>query len=118
MKGTDLSDSNKRKSRAYARKQGLPEFEYVLQPRTKGFTRFVNTLRNGKLNLKEVSNLILLLCTHAQRACFLFPLEIKSILFVYNILLGVFLFHGVCWSNQAFSQQRAPYALTQSSAPA
>ena len=49
--GTDLSDSNKEKSKKYAKKSGLPEFEYVLQPRTKGFTFFVNTLRNGKASV-------------------------------------------------------------------
>ena len=35
------------KSQAYARKNGLTEFEYVLQPKTKGFTSFVTTLRQG-----------------------------------------------------------------------
>jgi len=36
--GTDLSESNKEKSKKYARENNLPEFDYVLQPRTKGFT--------------------------------------------------------------------------------
>ena len=49
--GTDLSESNKRKSKKYAKENGLQEFEYVLQPRTKGFTYFVNTLRNGETAL-------------------------------------------------------------------
>uniref|UniRef100_H2Y6E9 Phospholipid/glycerol acyltransferase domain-containing protein n=1 Tax=Ciona savignyi TaxID=51511 RepID=H2Y6E9_CIOSA len=44
--GTDLNEGSKKSSQAYARKSGLAEFEYVLQPRTTGFTYFVNHLRN------------------------------------------------------------------------
>ena len=35
--GTDLSPSNKAKSQKYAEQHNLPKFEYVLQPRKKGF---------------------------------------------------------------------------------
>ena len=54
--GTDLSESNKRKSKQYARQHGLQEFDYVLQPRTKGFTYFVNTLRNGAYQLNHITS--------------------------------------------------------------
>ncbi len=43
--GTDLSQSNKEKSQKYARKNGLPLYEYVLHPRTKGFVHCVNEMR-------------------------------------------------------------------------
>ena len=42
--GTDLSPSNKIKSQKYAEQHNLPKFEYVLQPRTKGFVLCVNEL--------------------------------------------------------------------------
>ena len=42
--GTDLSPSNKAKSQKYAEQRGIPKFEYVLQPRTKGFALCVNEL--------------------------------------------------------------------------
>nr|CAB3263400.1 lysocardiolipin acyltransferase 1 [Phallusia mammillata] len=44
--GTDLSKDNLRKSKEFAKKSDLTPFDYVLQPRRKGFTHFVNTLRN------------------------------------------------------------------------
>nr|XP_009857602.1 lysocardiolipin acyltransferase 1 [Ciona intestinalis] len=44
--GTDFNEGSKKRSKEYARKSGLTEFEYVLQPRTTGFTYFVNHLRN------------------------------------------------------------------------
>ena len=42
--GTDLSPSNKIKSQKYAEQHNLTKFEYVLQPRTKGFVLCVNEL--------------------------------------------------------------------------
>ncbi|CAK8686602.1 lysocardiolipin acyltransferase 1-like [Clavelina lepadiformis] len=43
--GTDLSEDNRKRSAEFAKKKDLPVFDYVLHPRTKGFTYFVNTLR-------------------------------------------------------------------------
>ncbi len=43
--GTDLSLSNKEKSQKYAGKNGLPLYEYVLHPRTKGFVHCINEMR-------------------------------------------------------------------------
>ena len=42
--GTDLSPSNKVKSQKYAEQHNLPKFEYLLQPRTKGFALCVKEL--------------------------------------------------------------------------
>lgn len=45
--GTDLSPSNLVKSKEFAAKQGLPAYNYVLQPRTKGFVHCLQQLRPG-----------------------------------------------------------------------
>ena len=42
--GTDLSPSNKLKSQKYAEQHNLPKFEYLLQPRKKGFVLCVKEL--------------------------------------------------------------------------
>ena len=42
--GTDLSPSNKIKSQKYAEQHNLPKFEYILQPRMKGFILCVKEL--------------------------------------------------------------------------
>lgn len=39
--GTDLSRDNLAKSHAFARERGLPEYQYVLHPRTSGFVQAV-----------------------------------------------------------------------------
>ena len=46
--GTDLTANTRKRGRAFAEKNDLPLFDYVLNPRVKGFTFFVNTLRNGE----------------------------------------------------------------------
>ncbi len=46
--GTDLSESNKLKSQQFAGKNGLPRYEYVLNPKTKGFVHCLQELRKGK----------------------------------------------------------------------
>lgn len=43
--GTDLTENTMTRSNAFARKHNLQEYKFVLQPRTKGFCFFVNTLR-------------------------------------------------------------------------
>jgi len=43
--GTDLTEETKAKSQKFAKKNNLPQFEYVLQPRVTGFCFFVKTLR-------------------------------------------------------------------------
>lgn len=49
--GTDLSDSNKKKSHDFAAKNKLRKYEYVMHPRTKGFVACMETLRRGKLKV-------------------------------------------------------------------
>ncbi|XP_008056709.1 lysocardiolipin acyltransferase 1 [Carlito syrichta] len=45
--GTDLTENSKLQSNAYAEKNGLQKYEYVLHPRTTGFTFVVDRLRGG-----------------------------------------------------------------------
>lgn len=45
--GTDLSESNREKSHQFSEKNGLPKFDYVLHPRTKGFAHCLRELRKG-----------------------------------------------------------------------
>ncbi|KAJ8401168.1 hypothetical protein AAFF_G00387500 [Aldrovandia affinis] len=45
--GTDLTENTKARSDEFAEKNGLPKYEYVLHPRTTGFTFIVDTLRKG-----------------------------------------------------------------------
>ena len=45
--GTDLSESNKRKSHQFSEKNDLQKFDYVLHPRTKGFVHCLQELRKG-----------------------------------------------------------------------
>ncbi|GAB1301315.1 Lysocardiolipin acyltransferase 1 [Apodemus speciosus] len=46
--GTDLTENNKARSNDFAEKNGLQKYEYVLHPRTTGFTFVVDRLREGK----------------------------------------------------------------------
>ncbi|XP_062851813.1 lysocardiolipin acyltransferase 1 [Trichomycterus rosablanca] len=45
--GTDLTDNTRARSDEFAEKNGLQKFEYVLHPRTTGFTFIVETLLKG-----------------------------------------------------------------------
>ncbi|XP_061115013.1 lysocardiolipin acyltransferase 1 [Conger conger] len=45
--GTDLTENTRARSDDFAQKNGLPKYEYVLHPRTTGFTFIVDTLRKG-----------------------------------------------------------------------
>ncbi|XP_015991561.1 lysocardiolipin acyltransferase 1 [Rousettus aegyptiacus] len=54
--GTDLTEKSKAQSNDFAEKNGLQKFEYVLQPRTTGFTFVVDHLREGK-NLDAVHDI-------------------------------------------------------------
>ncbi|CAL8296579.1 unnamed protein product [Arctogadus glacialis] len=45
--GTDLTENTRARSDEFAVKNGLPKFEYVLHPRTTGFTFIVETLRKA-----------------------------------------------------------------------
>ncbi|XP_062378242.1 lysocardiolipin acyltransferase 1 [Sardina pilchardus] len=54
--GTDLTENTRARSDDFAEKNGLPKFEYVLHPRTTGFTFIVNTLREGD-NLDAVHDI-------------------------------------------------------------
>lgn len=42
------ADYTRARSDEFAEKNGLPKFEYVLHPRTTGFTFIVDTLRKGQ----------------------------------------------------------------------
>ncbi|XP_056669208.1 lysocardiolipin acyltransferase 1 isoform X3 [Monodelphis domestica] len=46
--GTDLTENSKAKSNEFAEKNGLEKYEYVLHPRTTGFTFVVECLREGR----------------------------------------------------------------------
>ncbi|XP_063040604.1 lysocardiolipin acyltransferase 1 isoform X2 [Engraulis encrasicolus] len=54
--GTDLTDNTRARSDDFAEKNRLPKYEYVLHPRTTGFTFIVNTLRQGD-NLDAVHDI-------------------------------------------------------------
>ncbi|KAL6069296.1 hypothetical protein STEG23_005522, partial [Scotinomys teguina] len=45
--GTDLTENNKARSNDFAEKNGLQKYEYVLHPRTTGFTFVVDRLREA-----------------------------------------------------------------------
>nr|XP_031540783.1 lysocardiolipin acyltransferase 1 isoform X3 [Vicugna pacos] len=54
--GTDLTESTMARSNDFAEKNGLQKYEYVLHPRTTGFTFVVDRLREGK-NLDAVHDI-------------------------------------------------------------
>ncbi|XP_036118090.1 lysocardiolipin acyltransferase 1 isoform X3 [Molossus molossus] len=47
--GTDLTENSKARSNDFAEKNGLQKYEYVLHPRTTGFTFVVDRLREAKV---------------------------------------------------------------------
>ncbi|XP_018618355.2 lysocardiolipin acyltransferase 1 [Scleropages formosus] len=54
--GTDLTENTRARSHEFAEKNGLPKYEYVLHPRTTGFTFIVDMLRKGD-NLDAVHDI-------------------------------------------------------------
>ncbi|XP_076841771.1 lysocardiolipin acyltransferase 1 [Brachyhypopomus gauderio] len=54
--GTDLTDNTRARSHKFAEENGLPRYEYVLHPRTTGFTFIVDILRKGD-NLDAVHDI-------------------------------------------------------------
>jgi len=46
--GTDLSPSNVIRSNKYAEKNNLPNYKYVLHPKTTGFVFLADTMRKSK----------------------------------------------------------------------
>lgn len=54
--GTDLTENSTARSNEFAEKNGLQKYEYVLHPRTTGFTFVVDRLREGK-NLDAVHDI-------------------------------------------------------------
>ncbi|XP_007937001.1 lysocardiolipin acyltransferase 1 [Orycteropus afer afer] len=54
--GTDLTENSKARSNDFAEQNGLQKYEYVLHPRTTGFTFVVDRLRAGK-NLDAVHDI-------------------------------------------------------------
>ncbi|XP_056669207.1 lysocardiolipin acyltransferase 1 isoform X2 [Monodelphis domestica] len=51
--GTDLTENSKAKSNEFAEKNGLEKYEYVLHPRTTGFTFVVECLREEESSRRE-----------------------------------------------------------------
>jgi 1-acyl-sn-glycerol-3-phosphate acyltransferase len=49
--GTDLSESNVRKSNQYARERGLPEYRYVMYPKPTGFMTCAEAVRDFRASL-------------------------------------------------------------------
>ena len=45
--GTDLTKHTKQRSDQYAEKNNLPKYDFVLHPRTTGFTHIVQEMKNG-----------------------------------------------------------------------
>ncbi|XP_053568612.1 lysocardiolipin acyltransferase 1 [Bombina bombina] len=54
--GTDLTENTKARSHEFAEKNGLQKYEYVLHPRTTGFTFVVDRLREGN-NLDAIHDI-------------------------------------------------------------
>ncbi|XP_048365691.1 lysocardiolipin acyltransferase 1 [Sphaerodactylus townsendi] len=54
--GTDLTENTKARSNDFAEKNGLQKYEYVLHPRTTGFTFIVERLREGN-NLDAIHDI-------------------------------------------------------------
>ncbi|XP_038607383.1 lysocardiolipin acyltransferase 1 isoform X2 [Tachyglossus aculeatus] len=54
--GTDLTENSKVRSNEFAEKNGLQKYEYVLHPRTTGFTFVVERLREGQ-NLDAIHDI-------------------------------------------------------------
>ncbi|XP_067277974.1 lysocardiolipin acyltransferase 1 [Pseudorasbora parva] len=54
--GTDLTENTRARSDKFAEQNGLPKYEYVLHPRTTGFTFIVDMLRKGD-NLDAVHDI-------------------------------------------------------------
>ncbi|KAM4693187.1 lysocardiolipin acyltransferase 1 isoform 1-T2 [Discoglossus pictus] len=54
--GTDLTENTKARSDEFAEKNGLQKYEYVLHPRTTGFTFVVDRLREGN-NLDAIHDI-------------------------------------------------------------
>uniref|UniRef100_A0A673CRD7 Lysocardiolipin acyltransferase 1 n=1 Tax=Sphaeramia orbicularis TaxID=375764 RepID=A0A673CRD7_9TELE len=80
--GTDLTENTRAKSDAFAAQNSLPKFEYVLHPRTTGFTFIVDTLRKGD-NLDAVHDITVaypknIPQTERHLILGLFPREITS----------------------------------------
>ena len=46
--GTDLTKDTRQRSDNYAEKYDLPKYEFVLHPRTTGFTHVVQEMKNGR----------------------------------------------------------------------
>ena len=53
--GTDLSESNKEKSQRFAKQKGLPQYDYVLHPRSKGFIHCINEMRKFEVAPKIIN---------------------------------------------------------------
>ena len=50
--GTDNSKGNQAKARAFAKERGLPQYDHVLHPKTKGFLHIFKAMHEGDTPLK------------------------------------------------------------------
>jgi 1-acyl-sn-glycerol-3-phosphate acyltransferase len=57
--GTDLSAKNLARSHEFAGKQGLPQYQHVLHPRTRGFAACATALRTARKQLRTVYDVTL-----------------------------------------------------------
>lgn len=46
--GTDLTKETKERSDKFAEKSDLPKYDFVLHPRTTGFTHIMQEMKNGR----------------------------------------------------------------------
>ena len=52
--GTDLTARTRARSDEFAKKNGLPSYEYCLHPRTTGFTYLASLMRQSELGLANI----------------------------------------------------------------
>ena len=50
--GTDNSKGNQAKAHAFAKERGLPQYDHVLHPKTKGFLHIFKAMNEGDTPLK------------------------------------------------------------------
>ncbi|XP_063160486.1 lysocardiolipin acyltransferase 1 isoform X3 [Candoia aspera] len=86
--GTDLTDETKARSDTFAEKNGLQKYEYVLHPRTTGFTFIVDRLRDGEtMEFMKQCLAVVMDCMKASKLKFS-PVK-KEVLLVNDLYLQV-----------------------------
>jgi hypothetical protein len=56
--GTNLTAKTKSRSDAFAEKYGLPKYNYVLHPRTTGFTFLAQHMKNSKFTSYDLTEIL------------------------------------------------------------